>query len=166
MKILIQERSKDIKFVRDSGFDWLMLCFGVFVPLCRGQIKTALRYFIINLFTLGIAWFVLPFTSRKKYFNHLIEVEGYVLPEDFKGVLPVKQQTSVKTFVVKSPLIWFSGFNLVFYGLGIFAITYTMETVLLWIGIVCFWGLVLFTSYQTCKQKYQLLSNLYNKSLV
>ncbi len=55
-KVLIHERSKDVKILPDGGFDLTVLLFGVFVPLWRGQYKRALSYLAIVICTLFVAW--------------------------------------------------------------------------------------------------------------
>lgn len=58
------------------GFSWTTLCFGCFVPLIRGELGLATRYFFLALFTLGLAWFIIPFTINKRYREMLLE-RGY-----------------------------------------------------------------------------------------
>tara|TARA_B110000459_G_C16469509_1_gene429038 strand:+ start:405 stop:686 length:282 start_codon:yes stop_codon:yes gene_type:complete len=60
-----------------TGFSWKSLLFGVFYPLFRGDTKGASIHFALGLITVGISWFVIPFTYNKRYLKRLIE-DGWI----------------------------------------------------------------------------------------
>ena len=59
-----------------NGFSWTTLCFGLFVPLLRGDLKNALIMGIVGLLTCGISWLVFPFTYNKMYIKGLL-MQGF-----------------------------------------------------------------------------------------
>ncbi len=64
-----------VKIVKE-GYSWTMFFFGAFVPLCRGDWKWFLILIIANIFTFGIAGFVMSFMYNKIYIDGLLK-EGY-----------------------------------------------------------------------------------------
>ena len=59
-----------------NGFSWTTLCFGLFVPLLRGDLKNALIMGVVGLLTCGICWLVFPFFYNKTYINSLL-MQGF-----------------------------------------------------------------------------------------
>lgn len=58
------------------GFSWTTLCFGLFVPLLRGDLKNSAIMGIVGLLTCGISWLVFPFFYNKTYINSLL-MQGF-----------------------------------------------------------------------------------------
>ena len=67
-----------------TGFSWTSLLFGAFVPLTRGDMKGFFIQSILAVFTIGLAWLIIPFTYNKKYLNRCIN-DGWVV-KDFNGI--------------------------------------------------------------------------------
>jgi len=64
-----------------EGFSWTSLFFGWFVPVVRGDVKWAILWLIITIFTAGIGQIVMAFTYNKSYLKRMLE-NGYIPADD------------------------------------------------------------------------------------
>lgn len=76
----------DKKKTAPVGFSWTTFFFGFFVPLLRKDIKWAIIMLILQIITLGIAYFIFPFIYNKIYIKSLIS-DGYHVSAIQKGSL-------------------------------------------------------------------------------
>ncbi|MGH2441249.1 hypothetical protein [Vibrio cholerae] len=157
-KVLIHERSKDVKILPDGGFDLTVLLFGVFVPLWRGQYKRALSYLAIVICTLFVAWLFIPFFSNKHYIKDLLEKDGYLLVEDYTGIKPVIPDTSPLMIMMKDFVSWFMFIHVLLGVLGLFI----FGDLLLAVTIIALFGLGLALRYHRALAKHQAITK-YNE---
>jgi hypothetical protein len=85
---LIHPSSKRTETLPTSGFSWLVLMFGVFVTLARGQFALAVKQLVICFCTVGIGWIYFAFKGNESKYLHLLEKEGFMSIADFKAANP------------------------------------------------------------------------------
>ena len=60
-----------------TGFSWKSLFFGIFYPLCKGDLKGAGIQTLLSFFSFGVSLFIVPFTYNKSYMKRL-KLDGFV----------------------------------------------------------------------------------------
>lgn len=72
-----------------TGFSWTSLFFGVFVPMCRGDMATAIIAFALIFFTAGfgvlVVWPYLMFFYNGQYLRAL-EDKGWVSADRYEAL--------------------------------------------------------------------------------